>query len=790
MCQTLLRMKALPLLFPHLDLNQYVVSDSKITLLESQDRKEVFHFFAPHQNEVLTVIYEKGTENGHAVLDIDSLYQISWKVVDGKPKGEYEVFKFCVCRCIGFINEDGSFDRHSYIECSSKSTMAVHCDPTTGVIVYRGGMGKTRFEREGFGAVYDSVSGDPLYFGLFHHNRLYRIYQKFVHGEFMVEYAYEDDPILLHSNQEGIARYLEDHPAQPEGTIVYRGGFKPQPCLFFMRSGEGCETRNGVTRYGIWRGERCIEQWSTRFDSVVFDCVKGFMVKSAREETPREREGGCEDVDGAVASRSMASAVVGQSIRKADAMADHASSADAFTSGSGVKSQNVAAPSSVNAKPAAAPSSVNAKPVAAPSSVPASTLGIGSPFIPRSSSFIPGGSKSSSTEAVPAPAPAPAPVSAPISAPISAPVSAPISAPVSAPVSAPANEPTPTSTIANASTPPPFIPNSSPFVPSNHPFVPSNSSSSVLPPKPNPSNNDNVSLFAARSEVVISEEMNHPSQSAVSALKKSHEQASQSPFVNGSTVLSESSLNSYFSNASQPNHSPCTSVDPFIPSFRPSGSQSLSKSNSQSSIHSSEGADKSQFKPAPKPFMNGFENSMTGPFIPGSSHASHFGSFIPSLRRNQSSPVSEQTQNPIDESANENDLIVSNLSRFQMIHDKIVTLTVTGNCCNEPECNCFDVSFCANLKSIRIADNCFQYVTKVSLKRMESLEELSIGANCFQGVQTRNESRCFCLEENDSLLTIKIGANSFVNYQEFVLRGELMHAWTESKIWRNLLRSN
>lgn len=765
MCQTLLRMKALPLLFPHLDLNQYVVSDSKITLLESQDRKEVFHFFAPHQNKVLTVIYEKGTENGHAVLDIDSLYQISWKVVDGKPKGEYEVFKFCVCRCIGFINEDGSFDRHSYIECSSKSTMAVHCDPTTGVIVYRGGMGRTRFEREGFGAVYDGVSGDPLYFGLFHHNRLYRIYQKFVHGEFMVEYAYEDDPILLHSNQEGIARYLEDHPAQPEGTIVYRGGFKPQPCLFFMRSGEGCETRNGVTRYGIWRGERCIEQWSTRFDSVVFDCVKGFMVKSAREETPREREGVCEDADGAVASRSMASAVVGQSIRKADAMADHASSADAFTSGLGVKSQNVSAPSSVNAKPAVAPSNV-----------PALTPGIGSPFIPRSSSFIPGGSKSFSTEAVAAPAPAP--VSA-----------APAPAPVSA-APAPANEPTPTSTIANASTPPPFIPNSSPFVPSNHQFVSSNSSSSILSPKSNPSNNDNVSPFAATSEVVISEEMNHPSQNAVSALKKTHEQASQSPFVNGSTVLSESSLNSYFSNASQPNHSPRPSVDPFIPSFRPSGSQSLSKSNSQSSIRSSEGADKSQSKPATKPFMNGFENSMAGPFIPGSSHASHFGSFIPSLRRNQSSPVSEQTQNPIDESVNENDLIVSNLSRFQMIHDRIVTLTVTGNCCNEPACNCFDVSFCANLKSIRIADNCFQYVTKVTLKRMESLEELIIGANCFQGVQTRNDSKCFCLEENDSLLMIKIGANSFVNYQEFVLKGELMYAWTESKIWRNLLRSS
>ena len=173
-------MKSLSLLFPNLDLSQYVVSDSKITLLESQDRREVFHFFSPHENEVLTVTYEKGTENGNAVLDIDTLYQITWKVVNGQPKGEYRVLKFCVCRCIGCINDDGSFDKQCYIECSSKSTMAVHCDPKTGNIIYRGGIGKTRFERAGFGAVYDGVSGNPLYFGIFHHNRLYRIYQKFI----------------------------------------------------------------------------------------------------------------------------------------------------------------------------------------------------------------------------------------------------------------------------------------------------------------------------------------------------------------------------------------------------------------------------------------------------------------------------------------------------------------------------------------------------------------------------------------------------------------------------------
>ena len=279
-------MKSLSLLFPDLDLNQYVVSDSKITVLESQDRKEVFHFFSPHQNEVLTIVYKEGTENGEAFLDVDTLYQITWKIVDGKPKGEYRVHKFCVCRCIGYITEDGSFDKQCYIECSSKSTMAVHCDPTTGNIIYRGGMGKTRFERHGFGAVYDKVNGSPLYFGIFYHDRLYRMYQKFVNSDFMIEYAYDDDNELLNSNQEKITRYLDSHPAQPEGTVVYRGGFKTQPCLFFMRSGEGCEIRNGVTRYGIWKGMKCIEQWSTDFNNVTFDCLKGFVGKATKEELP------------------------------------------------------------------------------------------------------------------------------------------------------------------------------------------------------------------------------------------------------------------------------------------------------------------------------------------------------------------------------------------------------------------------------------------------------------------------------------------------------------------------
>ena len=770
MCQTLFWMKSLSLLFPNLDLNQYVVSDSRITLLESQDRKEVFHFFAPHQNEVLTVVYEKGTENGKAVLDINSLYQIRWKVVDGKPEGEYEVLKFCVCRCIGFINEDGSFDRQCYIECSSKSTMAVHCDPTTGNIIYRGGMGRTRFEREGFGAVYDGVSGNPLYFGVFYHNRLYRIYQKFINGEFMVEYAYEDDNTLLHSSQEGIARYIESHPAQPEGTIVYRGGFRPQPCLFFMRSGEGCEIRNGVTRYGIWRGDRCIEQWSTNMENVVFDCLKGYVARSAKDETPRVKDETdvVRGIDDGPIQLQKVPPYAEKLIKKADTMLDEVESpSPSNTIHPGPNSDVKSKPESTR--------SANPKPASTSNNVPK----IVSSFIPGSSHFTPSASSSSL-----APAPMSVPTSVPMSAPAPAPMSAPTPTPTPTPTPMPTPTPTPTpkptpisaptpATIVKPSTPPPPPPpppfsNSVPFGSINHQFVPSNSASSILPPKPN--TNSTFFPFTTKTEVVTPEEMNQPPQSANTVMKKSHEQVSPSPFVNGSTVLSESSLNSYFSNSNQQNASPNASVDPFIPNSRSSGGQSLSKSNSQSSIRSFESVDKSQSKAAIKPFMN-VENPMASPFIPGSSHTSHFGSFIPSLRNNRSSPMNEQTQTPVNESTDEKDVVISSFRGFQQIRNMIVSLTVTGNCCNEPECNRFDLSMCANLKTIRIEDSCFRYVTEVSLKKMECLEELSIGMNCFQGIQNGVASKQFCLEENDSLLTLKIGANSFVDYDEFILRG-------------------
>ena len=585
-------MKSLSLLFPDLDLNQYVVSYSKITVLESQDRKEVFHFFSPHQNEVLTIVYKEGTENGEAILDVDTLYQITWKIVDGKPKGEYRVHKFCVCRCIGYITEDGSFDKQCYIECSSKSTMAVHCDPTTGNIIYRGGMGKTRFERHGFGAVYDKVNGGPLYFGIFYHDRLYRMYQKFVNSDFMIEYAYDDDNELLNSNQEKITRYLDSHPAQPEGTVVYRGGFKTQPCLFFMRSGEGCEIRNGVTRYGIWKGMKCIEQWSTDFNNVTFDCLKGFVGKATKEELPMwkdnsevvrvGREGSTqqnplqsktEQPAQNIPAKMNASkpAAFSNPFIPSSSVNLPSVSSNVLKSSSPSVSSNVSPPSSPivssNVSPPNPPSvSTNVSPPN-PLSVSTNVLPPNLPSV--SSNALPPNPPSVSTNVSP-PNPPSAFIPASIHASPNASLISNVSSVNSVPISTPTPTPTPITTIkpssySNSNSACFFSrPNSIASAPSFNSIAPMSSSSSQTgPSNPAPpmlsskqSTESNPRSLTPSTEVVTSEEVNQQVNSSLPGLAKSTEHTSSLNLVNGSKRLSQESLDSYFSTSSQQNLPP------------------------------------------------------------------------------------------------------------------------------------------------------------------------------------------------------------------------------------------
>ena len=264
-------------LFPDLGSSRYVVRDSEISVLDTGDRKEVFRFYEPHQQEVLTILYEKNTQNGLVTLDLDPIYQQTYKILNGRRTGQYAIYKFGVCCYMGWWKSNGDIDKQCYIEYTSKASMMVHCDPSTGAILYRGGMGKKPCEYEGFGVQYDLTSGKPLYYGLFHNNRLYRVYQRFLDDESMIEYGYKDDDLVMNSKQEELSEYLESKPQQPKGFIVYRGNYKPHPYLFFMRDGEGCETRNGVQRYGLWRKNKCVEEWTIDTSGLVFDHLRGYV---------------------------------------------------------------------------------------------------------------------------------------------------------------------------------------------------------------------------------------------------------------------------------------------------------------------------------------------------------------------------------------------------------------------------------------------------------------------------------------------------------------------------------
>lgn len=202
-------------------------------------------------------------------------------------------------------------------------------------------------------------------------------------------------------------------------------------------------------------------------------------------------------------------------------------------------------------------------------------------------------------------------------------------------------------------------------------------------------------------------------------------------------------------------------------------SHSLIHGSSQSSIRSANSVEKNQSSLPRKPFIN-FDTPISGSFIPGSSQSSHFGIFTPSLNSSRASSINEQISNPMNELTGEKNLVISNLNMFQSINEMIVTITVVEGCCNDPSCTRFDVSTCLNLKTIQIGNNCFQNVTEFSLKKMESLTELTIGANCFRALERSHSTTQFYLEENDSLLAIKIGANSFEYYSDFILKGIIL----------------
>ena len=111
---------------------------------------------------------------------------------------------------------------------------------------------------------------------------------------------------------------------------------------------------------------------------------------------------------------------------------------------------------------------------------------------------------------------------------------------------------------------------------------------------------------------------------------------------------------------------------------------------------------------------------------------------------------------------------IHNWNEWENVNKRVTELVIPPNCCNEAEWSVFDVSELKWLKSIEIADECFENVNEVKLIGLSQLERVVIGKKCF----TKNENswpkydstRHFYLRNCEKLRELKMGCYSFSDY--------------------------
>ena len=230
----------------------------------SQNRengKETVRFFSPHEYEYMTVTVENGFRNGPAVLYEHGFKKLEWTFKDGKRSGLFTVFKRGMRLFSGWWNEDGVWDSRYLVQYTPESIVFNQYHPTTGNLVYTGGMGDSPRVREGWGLTFDPVSGQPLEYGLFASNSLVRRYQRFEDDD-MFETSYEDDASILgRPSKEAIDRVRSS--MNVSSRVVYVGGYA-QKGVFMVRDGRGCEvTATGVVE-GEWSLGEQTRRWAVR----------------------------------------------------------------------------------------------------------------------------------------------------------------------------------------------------------------------------------------------------------------------------------------------------------------------------------------------------------------------------------------------------------------------------------------------------------------------------------------------------------------------------------------------
>ena len=107
------------------------------------------------------------------------------------------------------------------------------------------------------------------------------------------------------------------------------------------------------------------------------------------------------------------------------------------------------------------------------------------------------------------------------------------------------------------------------------------------------------------------------------------------------------------------------------------------------------------------------------------------------------------------------------VSATVLLHNHVEELCVIDGCCNEDGLKELDLSVFVNLRELKVGNECFESVKKVSICGLRELESVEIGMNCFTkfkngGGDDRNHH--FYLKNCPKLKSLKMGRYSFSDY--------------------------
>ena len=108
--------------------------------------------------------------------------------------------------------------------------------------------------------------------------------------------------------------------------------------------------------------------------------------------------------------------------------------------------------------------------------------------------------------------------------------------------------------------------------------------------------------------------------------------------------------------------------------------------------------------------------------------------------------------------------MVNNKEEWERLDSSVQSITVNG--CDDYLNEVLDLSRFTELEELTIGSNCFNYVSTVSISRLEKLKSIEIGEKSFQNESANNQ---LMVKNCPALVSLKVGNQSFKGFKRLEL---------------------